>query len=79
MDWLLGLILDSDTIINLIIPLIIGFLGYRWGKAKAVLKETIEFLGTVSKALDDDKITKKELAEIMKEWKDVAGAIKARG
>ena len=49
-------------------------------KSKSFLKETAELLTTLSDAIEDDKITVKEIKAVLKEAKDIPEAIsKVRG
>ena len=70
MDWnVIGPIIGAAiTVISLIT--------WRWIAAKQLLKETYEALKAVHDAVEDDKITAAEAANILKEGKDVVVAAK---
>ena len=65
----------STTIIAEILTVILLLLSIYFGsgykKAKRIMKELAEAMDKTYKALEDDKITKEELKQIIKEWKDV--------
>ena len=57
---------------NIIIPFVLtALLLLSGGYIKRVLNETKELLATISIAIEDDEIDDKELAQIIKEGKDV--------
>lgn len=64
MDW--QLIVGSALVLAL---LVLG------GYLKKLIRETKEFFGVLSAALEDDNITDKELVEILREGVDVRRAI----
>lgn len=45
----------------------------KYKKAKRTLKELGEVISITNKALEDNKLTKKEITSIVKEWNDVIG------
>lgn len=47
------------------------FFGVKYEKAKKTLRELTEAILVTSDALEDDELTREELREIVKEWKDV--------
>ena len=58
-------------ILTIVLALLSTFLGAKYRKAKQVMKELAEAMNKTYKALEDDKITKEELKQVIKEWKDV--------
>ncbi len=64
--------MDGFQIALIVVGVLTVFLG---GYAKKVAKEAKEFFGAIEIALNDGKITKEELAEIIKEGNDVKTAI----
>ncbi len=72
MDWLL----DNISLISGFI-LSIGIIAFYGNKILAVLKETAELLQVTANAFANAKLTKEEIAAIIKEAKEVVAAIKA--
>jgi len=64
----LGLIAEILTIILLLLSI---YFGSRYRKAKRIMKELAEAMDKTYKAIEDDKITKDELKQVIKEWMDV--------
>lgn len=58
-------------ILTIVLALLSTFLGAKYRKAKRIMKELAEAMNKTYKALEDDKITKEELKQVIKEWKDV--------
>jgi len=60
---------------QIIVPIILGVVaivfGVKWHQVASLLKETGEALITTSEAMEDKKITKDEVVQILKEWADV--------
>jgi flagellar motility protein MotE (MotC chaperone) len=52
-----------------------GYFGAKYSKYKRVLKELSEAINETYKVLEDNKITKKELKRLIKEWKDVLDSL----
>ena len=71
MESILDFLLDNLEIIT---SLIAGLAGAFWLKGKKVIKELGEAIATVTEALEDDKLSKEEVLEITKEFKDVIAA-----
>ena len=46
-------------------------LGVKYRKVKRTLKELGEAITATSNAIDDDKLTEKEIKSVVKEWNDV--------
>lgn len=69
--------IDISIIISLVLLGLSLVLGGKWLSAKKFLKEVAEALTVTSKAIEDDKITRKELKDLMKEWNDVIEAAKS--
>lgn len=76
--------LDLGTIITFVIGLIATFLAGFWlvakGKIKKVIdagKELLDVGNALNAALADNKITKEEIDELKKEWKEAKEACKA--
>jgi hypothetical protein len=67
--WITGEVLAG--IVTLILSIVLGKIGWAQQKMKRTLKELGEFFDTLSKALEDDKIDRHELANIIKEGKDI--------
>ena len=64
----LGLIAE---ILTIILALLSIFLGAKYQEAKRIMKEVAEAMDKTYKAIEDDKITKDELKQVIKEWMDV--------
>ena len=64
----LGLIAEILTIILALLSL---YFGSKYKKAKQVMKELAEAMDKTYKAIEDNKITKDELKQVIKEWADV--------
>lgn len=64
-------ILIIAEITSSILALLVGFLGFRYNKAKKTLKELGMAITTTSKAMEDDKLSAAEIKGILKEWNDV--------
>jgi len=58
-------------ILTIVFALLSTFLGTKYRKAKRIMRELAEAMNKTYKALEDDKITKEELKQVIKEWKDV--------
>ena len=76
--------LDIGTIITLVITAIATFAGGAWaivkGKLKkvvALIKEAYDLVAAFESALQDDKVDKKEIEGIKKEFAELKGALKA--
>lgn len=75
MDLVLGLLKGNiDTLVNGVLGLSIVWAVVA--KGLPVLKEISELLAVVVAALADKKITNEEMEEIIKQAKDIPGAIK---
>jgi len=65
---------------EIIIPTVLGIValicGIRWKQVANLLKQTGELLLVVADAMEDDKISKDEVASILKESVDVVSAVK---
>ena len=75
--------LDLGTIITIVFGLLTTFVGGFWlkvkGKFSEVVKlgsELLEFMQILQTALDDDKLTKEEIARLKKEGGDISIAWK---
>ena len=64
----LGLIAE---ILTIVLALLSIFLGAKYREAKRIMKEVAEAMDKTYKALEDNKITKDELKQVIKEWADV--------
>ncbi len=58
-------------VLTAILAVVSFFLGARWRKAKAVLRDLAKALEDTYQALEDDKLTKEELKQLIKDWKKV--------
>ena len=58
-------------ILTIALALLSSFFGAKYRKAKRIMKELAEAMDKTYKALEDDKVTKEELKQVIKEWKDV--------
>ena len=58
-------------ILTIVLALLSTFLGAKYRKAKRIMRELAEAMDKTYKALEDDKVTKEELKQVIKEWKDV--------
>ena len=58
-------------ILAIALALLSIYLGSKYRKAKRIMKELAEAMDKTYKALEDDKVTKEELKQVIKEWKDV--------
>ena len=66
---------DNLWIIASAILAVIGVvLTIKWRNAKLLVKELAEFLTNLSEVIADDKVTKEELQQLLKEAKDVIEA-----
>jgi len=65
-------------IITVLIAVLITYAGTRkyYSASKEIIKETGEALLTISDALDDDTLTKEEIANIRDEWMDVIATVR---
>ena len=63
--------MDWQLIAFVVMTLVAGFAGGFLMKFKKVVKELHELLGVIHLALEDDQLTKEEIAEIMQEGSDV--------
>jgi hypothetical protein len=75
--------LDLSTLITIVLGLIGTFAGGFWLKAKGKLKQVVvlgseafDVIEVLEKALQDDKIDKKEIEALKKEAKEVRDAWK---
>jgi len=68
MESILDFLLNNLEVIT---SLVAGLAGAFWLKGKKAIKELGEAIVTVTKALEDDKLSKEEVLEITKEFKDV--------
>jgi hypothetical protein len=75
--------LDLNTVLTIVIAVVGTFAGGFWLKAKGKLSkvvklgsETLDVATTLSKVLEDDKVTKDEIAALKKELADVKAAWK---
>jgi hypothetical protein len=76
--------LDLGTIITVVISAVTIFAGGFWLKAKGKLskvvnlcRQALDVASTLEKALDDDKVSKEEIASLKKELAEVKMAWKA--
>ena len=58
-------------ILAIVLALLSIYFGSKYRKAKRIMKELAEAMDKTYKALEDDKVTKEELKQVIKEWKDV--------
>jgi len=66
---------DNLWIIASAVLAVIGVvLTIKWRNAKLLVKELAEFLTNLSEVIADDKVTKEELQQLLKEAKDVIEA-----
>lgn len=77
MESILQFLLDNIEIISSFI-LGIGALSPFLMKAKKITKELGDILVTISKALEDKKLTKEEIQSIVKEFKDIIEVFKKK-
>lgn len=56
---------------------VFGAVAFYIGALRNLLKQVAELINEVVEALDDNQITKEEVAQITKEFNDVIAAIKA--
>lgn len=72
--------METIEIISIIVSLIMGF-GFTWIgyilKSAKVAKEIGDLLSVAGAALEDSKVSKDEIAAIMKEYNDVKAVIAA--
>lgn len=68
-SWLTGEVLALFA--SGILTLLCGVLGIMFKKIIRTFKETGEFLTTLGTALDDQRLNREELAEIIKEGRDI--------
>jgi len=71
MEFLLG---NWEVLVTVLLALLTTFLGVRFANVKKALKETIEIVDELLKAIEDDKITKEETKKIVKEAKEAKAA-----
>jgi hypothetical protein len=76
--------MDVATIISLVLVVVTGVFGGFWLKAKGKLgqiknlvKEATDVITVSVGALDDDKLSAEEIAQIKKEAQEVVAAFKA--
>ena len=67
---------DWQIIVIIILGMFSAIAGAKWQQAKNLLKEAAEALQTYSNTLADDKATKAELKDCLKETLDVIVAFK---
>jgi len=58
-------------VLTAILAVVSFLLGAKWRKAKAVLRDLAKALEDTYQALEDDKLTKEELKQLIKDWKKV--------
>ena len=63
-------------VVSLVLFILAGVFAAKWMKAKIILKEVAEALNVTYDALNDNTISKEEKTKILKEWADVAAAVK---
>ncbi len=68
-SWLTGEVLALFA--SGILTLLFGVFGIMFKKIIRTFKETGEFLTTLGTALDDQRLNREELAEIIKEGRDI--------
>jgi len=75
---------DLGTVLTIILAGLTTFLGVFWKKAKTKITKVIdlgrqafELMNSFENAIEDDKVTKEEIAQIKKEAADVKAAWKA--
>ena len=68
MDWI--------QILTIVFGVIAVIFGIKWRNAKALLREGAEALKAISDAIEDDQLTKAEIAGILQECSDVVLAFK---
>jgi len=68
MELDLGLVAE---ILTIVLALLSIFLGVKYKKAKRIMKEVAEAMDKTYKAIEDNKVTKDELKQVIKEWADV--------
>lgn len=64
-------------VILVALPIVLGIIATlwtKWVKAKNLLKEVSGALTALSNAVEDDRFTDEEMADLMKELKDVIDA-----
>ena len=71
MEFLLG---NWEVLVTVLLALLTTFFGVRFANIKTALRETIEVVDTLVKAIEDDKITKEETKKIVKEAKEAKAA-----
>ena len=71
MEFLLG---NWEVLVTVLLALLTTFFGVRFANIKKALKETIEIVDELLKAIEDDKITKEETKKIVKEAKEAKAA-----
>jgi len=71
MEFLLG---NWEVLVTVLLALLTTFFGVRFANVKKALKETIEIVDELLKAIEDDKITKEETKKIVKEAKEAKAA-----
>jgi len=60
-----------ESILVVIFLVVTTILGKQWKNLKKKIKEVREFIETIEKALEDDKISKLEMLKITREFKDI--------
>ena len=63
-----------EVLVTVLLALLTTFFGVRFANIKKALKETIEIVDELLKAIEDDKITKEETKKIVKEAKEAKAA-----
>lgn len=58
-------------VLTAVLAVVSFFLGAKWRKAKAVLRDLAKALEDTEKALEDNKISREELEQLIKDWKKV--------
>lgn len=68
--------MDGQTIALIVVGVLSIALTVKWQQAKHLIKQAAEALTAFSDAIEDDKLTKKELQKLAKEWGEVVLAFK---
>lgn len=66
--------MDWSVIITAILGILAIFTSVKWTQLKKVLKEAAEAMSATSAALEDDRLSKDEVASILKEWSELLAA-----
>ena len=59
------------VVLNAVFLVLSVVFGKKYSDAKKLLKELAEALDTTYKAIEDNKITERELKDVIKQWRDV--------